>query len=104
MKYNAEKKAEALARMAEIGVLKTGEKMGISAQTLYKWRNEGKNASAGAGRADDAGSLRKMIESERLHAAALQRLEDENAKLRDENKKLHRENSRLKVAVKAFIG
>ena len=40
MKYTMEKKAEALARMAEIGVQKTSEEMNISVQTLYKWRNE----------------------------------------------------------------
>ena len=105
MKYSAEKKTEALARMIEIGVQKTSEEMSISAQTLYKWRNEVKEAAVNGGRSDaDTGSLLRVIENEKLHTAAMQRLEGENAKLRSENAKLRQENSRLKVAVKAFIG
>lgn len=39
-RYTSEQKAQALQSMAEIGVVKTKEALGISAQTLYKWKNE----------------------------------------------------------------
>ena len=103
MKYTMEKKAEAMARMAAVGVQKTSEEMNISVQTLYKWRNEARDASAGQPNVD-ADALRQFIQNEEMQAAAIKRLEDESAKLREENAKLRQENARLKIAVKAFIG
>ena len=104
MKYTTEKKADAMARMAAIGVAKTSEEMNISVQTLYKWRNEAKEGSGAAQPNVDADALRQFIQNEEMQAAAIKRLEGEADKLRDENTKLRQENARLKIAVKAFIG
>lgn len=107
MKYNVEKKAQAIARMAEIGVAKTSEEMNISVQTLYKWRSEDKVEDVVASPVQpDAGveGLLRVIHSEERQTAAIKRLEEENAKLRDENTKLLQENSKLKIVVKAFVG
>ena len=104
MKYTIEKKAEAMARMAAIGVAKTSEEMNISVQTLYKWRNEAKEG-AGAGQPNvDADALRQLIENEEMQAAAIKRLEGEAERLREENARLRQESARLKIAIKAFIG
>lgn len=40
MRYSAEQKVAALNSISNIGVGKTSETMGISIQTLYKWRAE----------------------------------------------------------------
>jgi len=104
MKYTLDKRAEAMARMAAIGVQKTSEEMNISVQTLYKWRNEAKD-SAGASQPNvDTDALQQLIQNEEMQAAAVKRLEGEAEKLRDENAKLRQENARLKIAIKAFIG
>lgn len=104
MKYTMDKKAEAMARMAAIGVQKTSEEMNISVQTLYKWRNESKGASFAGQSNVDVDALRQLIQNEEMQAAALKRLEGEAEKLRDENGKLRQENARLRIAIKAFIG
>jgi len=104
MKYTMDKKAEAMARMAAIGVQKTSEEMNISVQTLYKWRNEAKDASAAGRPSVDADALQQLIENEEMHTAAIKRLEGDAGKLREENTKLRQENARLKIAIKAFIG
>ena len=104
MKYTMDKKAEAMARMAAIGVQKTSEEMNISVQTLYKWRNEAKNSPFGGQSNVDVDALRQLIENEEMQAVAIKRLEGEADKLRDENARLRHENARLKIAIKAFIG
>ena len=104
MKYTMEKKAEALARMAEIGVQKTSEMMDISVQTLYKWRNEGKDDSDAGQPNVDTDSLRQFIQNGEMQAAAVSRLEGEVDRMREENAKLRQENARLKIALKAFVG
>ncbi|MCL2811841.1 MAG: hypothetical protein FWD25_08130 [Clostridia bacterium] len=104
MKYTMDKKAEAMARMAAIGVQKTSEEMNISVQTLYKWRNEAKDASSVGLPNVDSEALRQLIENEEMQAAAIKRLEGDAERLRDENAKLRQENARLKIAIKAFIG
>jgi len=104
MKYTVDKKAEAMARMAAIGVAKTSEEMNISVQTLYKWRNEAKEGSISGQSNVESDALRQFIHNEEMQAAAIKRLEGEADKLRDENAKLRQENARLKIAIKAFIG
>ena len=104
MKYTVDKKAEAMARMAAIGVAKTSEEMNISVQTLYKWRNEAKESSIAGQPSADTDALRKLIQNEEMQTAAIKRLEGEADKLREENAKLRQENARLKIAIKAFIG
>jgi len=104
MKYTMDKKAEAMARMAAIGVQKTSEEMNISVQTLYKWRNEAKDASVAGLPSVDTDALQKLIENEEMQAASIKRLEGDADRLRDENAKLRQENARLKIAIKAFIG
>jgi len=99
-----EKKAEALACIAEIGVQKTSEEMKISVQTLYKWRNEVRDGADSAQPNMDTDAMRQFIQDGEMQAASIKRLEDESAKLREENAKLRQENARLKIAIKAFIG
>ena len=104
MKYTVEKKAEALARMTEIGVQKTSERMNISVQTLYKWRNEGKDGVDAGPPNVDSDSLRQLIQNGEMHAATVKRLENEAERVREENTKLRQENARLRIAIKAFVG
>jgi transposase-like protein len=103
-KYDAEKKAMAVARMAEIGVQKTSEELNISAQTLYKWRNEEKGGIAAiladVGRDD----LRQLIANDKILEEKVSRLEGDNESLRDENKALRDKYAQLKKAVIALIG
>jgi len=104
MKYAMEKKTEALARIAEIGVQKTSVEMNISVQTLYKWRNERKDGSDAALPSVNTDALRQFIQDGEMHTAAIRRLEGDAERLRAENTKLRQENARLRVAIKAFIG
>ena len=104
MKYTFDKKAEAMARMAAIGVQKTSEEMNISVQTLYKWRNEAKDGASAGQPNVDSDALCRLIENEEMQTAVVKRLEGDTERLRDENAKLRQENAKLKIAIKAFIG
>ena len=48
MKHSEEIRTQALDMMEREGVAKTHEAMGISMQTLYKWRNGAKGANVAA--------------------------------------------------------
>lgn len=99
MKYNVEKKAQAIARMAEIGVAKTSEEMNISVQTLYKWRNK-QNGNPTEQMPEDVDSdiaeLVKLVKSGDVLEGKVKELEEENAKLR-------LTNTRLKKAIVALM-
>ena len=62
IRYTKEQKEAALNRVQEIGVLKTHNEMGISIQTLYKWRADavGKDAADGLTRVDMGGGRRLL--------------------------------------------
>lgn len=97
-RYSAEEKQQALARAAEIGVAKTGEEMGIAIQTLYKWRNEEKQAASTqdglkvqpAASAVDRAEIKKLIKSNDMYEAKIKTLEEENTQLRQSIAKLKR--------------
>ncbi len=83
-RYEGDLKAKALARMNEVGVKKTGEELGISIQTLYKWRNEDQPAAPLGKKAADGklDTLVQIIKNDGSLEAKIQRLEAENAELR----------------------
>ena len=97
VRYTEEQKAQALQYMAENGVQKAKEELGISVQTLYKWRNGGAAPKAGQKRGrkpskevaallkDDGGAVQKIAQ-----------LEKENLALRTQNEK-------LKKAIQSFL-
>ena len=82
-RYGEDIKAQALASINAVGVKKTSEEMGLSIQTLYKWRNEGKKPSASKGikegKSDD---LIQIIKEDAGLQKKIQQLEEENANLR----------------------
>lgn len=82
-RYGEEIKAQALARIEEIGVKKTGEEMGLSIQTLYKWRNEAKKPSASKAKKEGkSADLLQIIKADASLEKKVQQLEEENAHLR----------------------
>lgn len=101
MRHPEEKRQTALESIAKIGVKKTHEATGISMQTLYKWKNEGKKASpakapaAVSEKVKAAKAVVKASDDQLLEKIA--QVEAENAKLRDTNEK-------LKKALLTFIG
>ena len=96
-RYAEEIKTQALAKMNSIGVKKTSEEMGLSIQTLYKWRNEGKAPSKTKekGKGNSA-ELLKLIKAEDNMDKKIEQLEEENTQLR-------KTVSRLKKALAAMI-
>lgn len=105
MKYKPEKKAEALSRIAQIGVPETSKELGISLQTLYKWRNEsqgGAEIPSAQPEIDDQ-ELRKILQNDQMLEAAVKRLETENASLRAENAELRQTAGQLKRALLAIL-
>ena len=82
-RYGEDIKAQALASMNSIGVKKTSEEMGLSIQTLYKWRNEGKKpADAKEQLQGGSADLLQLIKEDDSLIRKLQQLEEENANLR----------------------
>ena len=107
IRYTAEKKEEALNRMKEVGAKKVQEEMGISIQTLYKWRTE-----RGEGVRKPAASKAPKATSRKRKKAApdvKELLKDDNAlleklnRLESENAALLAMNLKLKKALKAFV-
>lgn len=85
MKYTSEQKTAALKSIEEIGVAKTVEAMKISAQTLYKWRNEAKAAPSsqtGAALSKETLDAQELLENDRLLQEKISLLEAENKALR----------------------
>ncbi len=85
MKYTNDQKAEALKSIEEIGVAKTVEALRISAQTLYKWRNEAKTKQSpetNAARAKEVLDAQELLENDRLLQEKIAQLEAENRALR----------------------
>lgn len=86
VRYTDEQKKAALEKAKEIGVLKTHEELGISVQTLYKWRTEaegaGKEKTKRAPRAKKAEktTLQELLDNDAV-ANKIRRLEEENAEL-----------------------
>lgn len=82
-RYGEDIKAQALASIKAVGVKKTSEEMGLSIQTLYKWRNEGKKPSGSKGKQEGkTGDLLQLLKEDHSLEKKIQQLEDENANLR----------------------
>lgn len=107
MKYSQEKKAAAIERIAKIGVKRASEELGISVQTLYKWRNEG---DSGTMRSRPVLSeakteeLRQALLNDQFLESKVKQLEDQNHALRDENKMLRAKAAQMKKAISDLIG
>lgn len=105
-KYSIEQKQEAISLMEKMGVKKTGEELGISIQTLYKWRNEQKDRATGDAQPyadpddvnqwDDENALLETMSHDALEAKVRQ--------LEEEVEALRQVNARLKKALSALIG
>ena len=105
IRYTAEQKESALNRMKEIGAKKTQEELGISIQTLYKWRTEAggnvkkaapKKAAVTRKSRTQAENVKALLQDDDALLEKLNRLESENAALLAQNLK-------LKKALKAFV-
>lgn len=96
-KYSPDKKNAAMERMAEIGVMKTSEELGISVPTLYKWRNEGKE-SASPVRLNQE-DLKDIMGSDPYLEKKVKQFEAENAALREENQALRDKVSKMRKAM-----
>ncbi len=90
MRYTNEQKAEALKSIEDIGVAKTVEVLKISAQTLYKWRNEAKatqkpemqDANPVTAKDQKVLDAQELLENDRLLQEKIAHLEAENSVLR----------------------
>ena len=83
-RYEGDIKTNALARMQEVGVKQTGEELGISIQTLYKWRNEDKNSASAQADLSNAKmeEMIRLLKNDDALEAKLRQLEAENTELR----------------------
>lgn len=101
MRYTSQQKEEALARIAEVGVSKASEELGISAQTLYKWQRESKAEAMPLALdaqlpADVSQAIAAIQQDNQALLQKLESMERELAALRESNE-------RLKNALLAFI-
>ncbi len=80
MRYTLEQKNEALKSVEKIGVPKTVDALKISAQTLYKWRNEAKaEQSPDTAEADyDVTNAQALLDNDKLMQEKIDHLEAEN--------------------------
>ena len=81
-RYSDELKQQALERIGMIGVKQTGEEMGLSIQTLYKWRNDAKELGGRASISGKTADLLRLLKEDDSQEAKIRELEMENAKLR----------------------
>ena len=83
-RYEGDIKANALARMQEVGVKQTGEELGISIQTLYKWRNEDKNSASSQADLSNAKmeEMIRLLKNDDALEAKIRQLDAENEELR----------------------
>lgn len=81
IRYTKEQKEAALNRGQEIGVLKTHNEMGISIQTLYKWRADAEGKDAADGRKKMQKNEYQALLDDDVIANKINRLEEENAAL-----------------------
>ncbi len=101
-KYAPEKKEAAMTRMAEVGVAKTSEELGISVPTLYKWRNETGDKADSSALSQEA--LQEVLGSDPYLEKKLRQVEAENAALREENLELRQRLAKMKTAMISLIG
>ena len=103
IRYTAEQKEAALARMAEIGPRKTQQELGISLQTLYKWRTESGSKTERTKKAPEK-KARKNAKTEDLQPLLNDTLLLEKLnKLQEENARLIETNMKLKKALLAMM-
>ena len=88
IRYTKEQKEAALNRVQEIGVLKTHNEMGISIQTLYKWRADAEGKDAADGRKKMQKNEYQALLDDDVIANKINRLEEENAALISDNLQL----------------
>lgn len=113
VRYTQEQKENALKRVEEIGAKQAGTELGISMQTLYKWRAE---AKAAAGEVSEKKTVKKKtakktnqkivdnsIENIRALLAEDDAMAAKIARLEEENAALIAMNSKLKKALASFI-
>ena len=83
-RYEGDIKSNALARMQEVGVKQTGEELGISIQTLYKWRNEDKNSASSQADLSNAKmeEMIRLLKNDDALEAKIRQLDAENEELR----------------------
>lgn len=112
VRYSYEQKAEALKLAGEIGVYKAQEKLGISIQTIYKWRSEAKKPETQPAKETAKGYEKTVSREVDVHdllnaddgaLASLEALQNENKRLMDENNSLRIVNQRLKKALALFV-
>lgn len=94
IRYTDEQKAQALESIQKNGVAKTGEAMGISLQTLYKWKNQNITEETPAtgkrrGRKPKEAARALLAETDDT-AARLTAVQEENLRLRETNQKLRK--------------
>lgn len=114
MRYNPDQKAEAIARIAEVGVPQTSQEMGISIQTLYTWQRKmkdadsstfepmpAKTASVETKSIDD--EVRQIILNDKTLLSTIERLEATVAELEKENAELRRSNIHMRNMIIASL-
>lgn len=94
IRYTDEQKAQALESIQQIGVAKTSEAMGISLQTLYKWKSQsGTEETPATGKRRGRKSretARALLAEADDTTARLAALQEENLRLRETNQKLRK--------------
>lgn len=95
-RYTEEDKQKALESMEDVGVTQTSEQMGISVQTLYKWRAGARPNCVGfAGKAQEEPvkrasltDLARVLGDDDIYEEKIKELEAENFRLRRKISKL----------------
>lgn len=115
VRYTKEQKTEALKLVAEQGVTKAKNELGISIQTLYKWKHDAdttteqpkptKRAKKVAAKQPKAvaNAQDQKVETAKALLAEPSAAEEKIAQLEAENAKLRDANQRLRDALAAFI-
>ena len=81
-KYSDELKRKALESITAIGVKRTGEEMGLSIQTLYKWRSDAKGLDGYVVSSAKTAEFLPLLKEDDSQETKIRQLEAENAKLR----------------------